>query len=67
MGCFQALEVLKIASGQRCILSASACTYTTFVPVLHLNRIFCLFIWIKKEKPATLGWRGVLCAHVIKI
>lgn len=65
MGCFQALEVLKIASGQGCILSAAPCTYTTFVPALHLNRIFCLFIWIKGERIATLGWRGMLCACVI--
>lgn len=67
MGCFQALEVLKIASGQGCILSNPPCTYTTFVTVLHLNRIFCLFILIKGERIATLGWRAMLCACVIKI
>lgn len=61
MGCFQALEVLKIASGQGCILSSPPCTCTTFVPAalcVAFEQDFLLIHMEKRGRIATLGWRG---------
>lgn len=73
MGCFQALEVLKIASGQVCILSAPP-FHTEPLAVLVLStRIYCLIIWMNHQRIAErvfiegmLRMRGMFCACVIK-